>query len=405
MNVNFPNPQRPIGAPLSAEQAGSIRNVRSTHQDDPVDQARKRFLDEGEDQYLSGNLSAKGYQLLKAVVNPDKPGAPGVQVSTFAVDGVQSKDMLVVKRVPPTADGPNFLVYIPDEDVTSFHEFNTAEKMTEWFKSVANDPDELARFARHFSHPEAPNREERVRQKMRDFAAGDINAVVGSYGFEKGDIFERLNKDVTVPPVPVDGLTQTQFHGFGPNGSAFYKGVREKDGAKVLYTYDAYGNLHGSSEKKEWYFVQNGLNDNTLLEPMTFNQYRSKVTSVSLDNVGANNLSGLYDEFLKQLRNPGHGLGTALKALGVPDDVANSIEEIFKNPVKGTLLELNHNNRLGNLFGVDKEKMDELLESIGSQAQRRIPRYGKLRSELSKTADVIERYFGTPEQPTTQVKT
>ena len=173
----------------------------------------------------------------------------------------------------------------------------------------------------------------------------------------------------------------------------------------MLYTYDAYGNLHESSEKKEWYFVQNGLNDNKPLEPMTFNQYRRKITSVSLDNVGANNLSGLYDEFLKQLRNPGHGLGTALKALGVPDDVANSTEEIFKNPVKGTLLELNHNNRLGNLFGVDKEKMDELLESIGSQAQSRIPRYGKLRSELSKTADVIERHFGTPEQPTTQVKT
>jgi len=120
--------------------------------------------------------------------------------------------------------------------------------------------------------------------------------------------------------------------------------------------------------------------------------------------VGTNNLSGLYDEFLKQLRNPGHGLGTALKELGVPEDVAYSIEKIAKNPVTGTLLELNQNNRLGNLFGVKKEMMDAALEKVGNEVQSSIPIYGKRREQLNTVADLLEKHFGTPEQPTAQVR-
>ena len=138
---------------------------------------------------------------------------------------------------------------------------------------------------------------------------------------------------------------------------------------------------------------------------MTFNEFRKKITSVSLNNVRANDLMGLYDEFLKQLRSPGHGLATALKALSVPDNVANSIETILKDPIKGTLLELNHDNRIGKLFGVDKAEMDANLERVGSQIQSNIPHYGKWRERLESTADVIEQSVGTPELPTTEVRT
>lgn len=201
MNVNAPTPQHTIGPSISTEQAGPARSVRSTGQADPVDQAREKFLDDGETEYLGGTLSAEGYQLTKAAVSPDKPGSPGVQVSTFAVDGVQSNDMMVIKRVPPTEEGPNLVLYMPEDEVTSFHEFKNAEEMTAWLKEVANDPTERKRFTQHFSSDQSPKQEDRVSQKLGEFAAGDTNAVVGSFGYEKGDIFERLNKDASVPPI------------------------------------------------------------------------------------------------------------------------------------------------------------------------------------------------------------
>ncbi len=74
MNVNSPAPQRPIGSPISMEQSGPARNVRSTGDADPVDQARKKFLDDNETEYLGGTLSAEGYQWVKAAVSRDKPG-------------------------------------------------------------------------------------------------------------------------------------------------------------------------------------------------------------------------------------------------------------------------------------------------------------------------------------------
>ena len=405
MTVNALTPQRPINAPVSTEQVGSVRNARSTDELNPAAQARKRYLADGETQFQGGTLSAPGHELAKAAAVPGKIGAPGVQVSTFAVDGRQSHDMLVIKRVPSTEEGPNFVVYMPEVEVTSFHEFNTAEEMTQWIKDVAHDPTERARFARHFSqHPYlTPRQEEWVSQKLGEFAAGDTNAVVGSFGYEKGDIFERLTRPFDVAPVKVNGLSRTKLFKREPDGNATYIGFRE-DGKRVLYKYDAYGNFHGSSGK-DWYFVQNGLNENKPLIPMTLKKYTDTVTSASLDNVGANDRRGLYAEFLKQLRNPGQGLATVMKVAGVSDDVASSIAAILKNPCKGTLLELNQNNRIGALFGVDKDTMDKDLEETGSQIQRHIPHYGKWRKRLNKLADGLEKHVGSPKEPTTQVNT
>ncbi len=375
-------------------------SIRSPSEEDAIDSAFQAYMDSVRSAFRDTTLTAQGRALAYAVVAPGKVGAPGVQVSTFAVDGAQASDIVMIKRVPATAEGPNFLLYIPEEDGPSFHAFTTREDMTVWLKELANDPDRLDTFARHFSQVLAPEQVDRVKRTMTAFAAGDVNAVVGSFAYEKGDIFARLSKDVSQPP-PVNGLSKTSLLRIEPDGRATYMGTRA-DGEKVLFKYDAYGNLHGGS-KDGFFFVKNALNSDEPLVRMTQQEYARQVTGTALDNVGANDLNGLYDEFLKQLRNPGHGLGTALAALGVPKDTAHSIEAVMKNPVTGTLLELNQGNRLGRVFGVDKDAMDSALKQAGDAAQRYIPGYGKRRELLSTLADTLESTFGTPAVATVEV--
>lgn len=391
-----PTPVRHAPQPLSERSM----SIRSPSEEDAVDSAFQAYMDSVRSAFRDTTLTAQGRALAHAVVAPGKVGAPGVQVSTFAVDGAQASDIVMIKRVPATAEGPNFLLYIPEEDGPSFHAFTTREDMTVWLKELANDPDRLDTFARHFSQVLAPEQVDRVKRTMTAFAAGDVNAVVGSFAYEKGDIFARLSKDVSQPP-PVNGLSKTSLLRIEPDGRATYMGTRA-DGEKVLFKYDAYGNLHGGS-KDGFFFVKNALNSDEPLVRMTQQEYARKVTDTALDNVGANDLNGLYDEFLKQLRNPGHGLGTALAALGVPKDTAHSIEAVMKNPVTGTLLELNQGNRLGRVFGVDKDAMDSALKQAGDAAQRYIPGYGKRRELLSTLADTLESTFGTPAVATVEV--
>lgn len=385
-----------------ADQTSSVRSVRSVDSWDPINRARDTYTERAQEEFLDGSLSKEGLKLAKATVAPNKAGAPGVQVSTFAVDGTQSSDIVLTKRVPATDEGPNFVLYVPDADGPSFHEFTTAEELTAWVKEQASDPEKRDTFAAHFSHEAMPNGEARVKDTLERFVEGDINAVVGSYGYEKGDIFTRLGKDITRPPVPVNGLTDTHFFGFDRQGNPTYKGYMA-DGQQMLYKYDAYGNLHGASDKDTFYFVRNGLNNHEPLVPMTLKQFLRETTAQSLDNGGANNRSGLFHEFIRHLRNPGEGLATALMVFGVPSDVAYSIEEIAKNPVKGTLVQLNHDNRLGNIFGVDKETMDQYLEKVGDELQSLISKYGTTREGLDALADILEE-FGPPAPDTdTQV--
>ena len=68
----------------------------------------------------------------------------------------------------------------------------------------------------------------------------------------------------------------------------------------------------------------------------------------------------------------------------------------------GTLLQLNHDNRLGKLFGVGKDAMDKWLEKVGGEIQSRIPRYGAIRDRLNTLADILEKYG--PPAPDTDTK-
>ncbi|NVZ22532.1 dermonecrotic toxin domain-containing protein [Pseudomonas costantinii] len=389
MTITSPTPQLPIPLPTAqATQNEPAIPISSTYSMSPIDRACQMFLDATQSEFRDGLLSKKGQMLAYAAVEPNWKGAPSVQVSTFAVDGAQSSNIMVVKRVPAIAEGPNFLLYVPEENGASFHEFNTSQAMTAWVKAVANDPDKLQKFAAHFSSDAAPGQIERVKNTMTQFAAGDGNAVIGSFGHEEGDIFERLHKDATVPPVLVNGLTRTQLHRIDSDGNVSYRGTRS-DGEQVIYKYDAHGNLHGGS-KDGFYFVKDGLNNNDPLVLMTKQEYGGKVVSAALDNVGANDPQSLLSEFIKQLRNPGHGLGTALIELGVPEDVAHSLETILTNPIIGTLTELNRNNRIGCVFGIDEKTMNNHLEKIGNEVQSNLLQYGMVRGLIDYAADVLE---------------
>lgn len=403
MQINSHIPQNTVPTHAQNERTTSTRHVRSANDGDRIDNARQSFADRLEEDFYDDTLSTKGKAMANAVLTPGKASAQGVQVSTFAIDGVQANDIVVTKRVPATAEGPNFVLYVPEADGQSFHEFKTREEMTAWVKEQASDPEKREKFAAHFSSPWLPGQVERVKEKMIAFAENDINAVVGSYGFEQGDIFTRLAKGGTSiqPPVQVNGLSGAHYARFDEHNNPVYRGYLP-NGTEVLYNYDAYGNLFGASRSGDWYFVRNGLNNDEPLVPMTLKEWTRKVAAQALDNVGANDLNGMFHHFIKQLRNPGDGLAMALKEAGLPADVANSIEEIIKNPVKGTLLELNHGNRIGKLFGVNKETMDAHLEEVGGELQSRIPYYGSARDVMSTTADTLED-FGPP-APDTSTK-
>jgi len=112
--------QHPLTPYAQNEPPVSTRSIRSTSDSDPVDQAFQSYMDRIQSEFRDGSLSAGGRALATAVVRPGKPGAPGVQVSTFAVDGVQAKDIVMAKRTPATAEGPNFLMYLPEQEVSRF---------------------------------------------------------------------------------------------------------------------------------------------------------------------------------------------------------------------------------------------------------------------------------------------
>ena len=381
-------PATSFGPQVHSDPIRPKRDIALTEDWQDANNARKTFIEKIQSEFRDGTLSAKGQELAQGSLTRNAQGAPGMQVATFAVDGLQANDIVVIKRVPPSAEGTNFVLYVPEEPGPSFHEFNTREEITAWVKEQASAPKKREKFAAHFP----PQQREHVKTTLTRFADNDINAVVGSYGYEKGDIFTRLSKDITEPPVPVRGLSNISFQAFDERGRPIYKGYL-KDGTEVIYKYDPYGNLEGASRKKKFYFAQNGLNNsNAPLVPMTLKQWARRIQAQSMDNVGANNLAGMFHEFIRQLRNPGAGLATALMVFGVPSDVAHSIEEIVKNPVKGTLLQLNHDNRLGKLFGVDKDTMDKWLKTVGDEAQRQIPEYGAARDRLATLADILEKY-------------
>ncbi|MGY2401617.1 dermonecrotic toxin domain-containing protein [Pseudomonas sp. SDO5271_S396] len=326
----------------------------------------------------AGNMPPGVNDMVDAVRWPRTRGLPSVQVKTFAVDGVQATDIIFIQRVPSVPAGPNIVLYVPQDDGRSFQSFNSLAEMNAWLKAQAGDPKQLESFSQHFAEGGSPARTQRVTDTLTRFKNNDINAVAGPYATEGNDIFARLDQGNSAPPTSVNGLTDLKHESTSPDGRELYSG-RRADGEKVLFEYDAYGNLLGQDKKQQFYFVKNGLNQHLPLVPMTASEFKSKVQNEAASNVEADDIRGFYEELLKHLEHPFSGLGEALQVFGVDKNTANTVERYFDNPLSALLLDLNQNNHIGKVFGVDKTTMDSVLGTIGDSGQGFVPVYGQAR--------------------------
>ncbi|UII68984.1 hypothetical protein LVW35_14875 [Pseudomonas sp. HN11] len=337
-----------------------------------------KFTDAKARDIKSGTLNVETEKLVDAVLFPGKTGLPKVQVRTFAVDGIQSKDMIFVERVPAESNRPNIVLFMPQQEGNSFISFDNKEQMNTWLKGVATNPNQWEKFSAHFAEGGGPIRDQRIKDVMTRYVNDDVNAIVGPYMHVQGNIFDQLDKEINSPPAPVNGLTDLQEVKETETGRTLYSGQRP-DGEKVLYEYDAYGNLLGEGNKGNFYFLQNGINSSRPLTPMSQKEYAIALEREISKNVGADDLRGLFDELVDHLEHPFQGIGEALNALGISKSAADTIERYLDNPFSALLLDLNKNNQIGKVFGVDKATMDGVLKGVGDVAQGFVPYYGQAR--------------------------
>jgi hypothetical protein len=260
--------------------------------------------------------------------------------------------------------------------------------MNGWLKRQLDAPGGLDRFAGHFASNTFGERREAAKNILSQFHDGDVNAVVGPYGRENEDIFKRLDDGVQrKPPAGVNGLDQLGFLRESASGERHYSGHRS-DGETVVYNYDAYGNLHGTGDRGNYYFQKNALNgSHAPLTPLTKEQYGQQVVRTANDNVGMNDMNGLYQEFIQHLENPAYGISDALDRAGVPKDIANASERYLNNPIGSALVDINkasHNwfgKQMSKLYGrdVDETEMNGMLEKFGRETLAVVPGYGRTR--------------------------
>lgn len=357
--------------------------LQSTSWDTPNDSytlpaSKDRFTERLANDLNTRRMSPEVNQMADAVMWPGKNGLPKVQVKTFAVDGIQAKDIVFIQRALPVPDAPNVVLFIPEKEGRSFHAFKTVEDMSRWLKTLANDPKQLEMFSQHFAEGASPAKKARVVDTMTRYKDNDINAIVGPYANEGGDIFARLDKEISAPPAAVNGLTHLRQERTSPEGRTLYSGQRS-DGEKVFFEYDAYGNFLGNDKQNNFYFVKDGLNTQKPLLAITEHAFKTKVLNDAATHVGANDIRGLYDELLNHLEHPFSGAGDVLLQLGVNKNTADTVDRYLDNPFSALLLDLNKNNQIGKVFGVDKQTMDSALNSVGDTAQGFVPFYGQAR--------------------------
>lgn len=349
---------------------------------------KERFAESLVKDWNTGAISADVNKMAEAVMWPGKNTQPQVQVKTFAVDGIQAKDIIFIQRTPPVPDGPNIVLFVPEKEGSSFKSFKTLEEMNTWLKTLASDPKRLEAFSQHFAEGETPAATARVTDTLTRFKNGDINAVVGPYANEGDNIFGRLDKGASAPPAAVPGLTNLTEERISPEGRVLYSG-QQPNGEKVLFQYDAYGNFLGGDKKGNFYFVKNGLNSPRPLVPLTASEFKSKIYNEAVGNVGANDIRGLYEELLTHLEHPFNGISDALQVFGVNKNTADTVERYLDNPFTALLLDLNTHNQIGKVFGVDKQTMDASLKEVGNFAQGFVPYYGQARALAALLAKAI----------------
>jgi len=97
--------------------------------------AKDRFTTSVAKDLNSGYMSPEVSQIADAVMWPGKKNSPQVQVKTFAVDGIQARDIIFIQRVPAVPDEPNIVLFVPEKEGRSLHSFTTTEEMNTWVKN------------------------------------------------------------------------------------------------------------------------------------------------------------------------------------------------------------------------------------------------------------------------------
>jgi hypothetical protein len=164
-------------------------------------------------------------------------------------------------------------------------------------------------------------------------------------------------------------------------GEDMYRGSLQ-DNSVLLFTYDKNGNLQGADNQQRFYFQENGRTQPRALEPLSSQEFAIKAAAKATDNVGANDLHGLYDEFLHHLENPAYGLGDALQVYGVDKQTGENIERYANNPLGSGLSDINkhYDNAIGRALGLSQAEFDQKADAIGMAGQTAIPIYGQARA-------------------------
>lgn len=339
----------------------------------------------------SGVFTAHGKALLEAATSPDTAKQPRVSAYGFNVGPYKAKDSFIVKREPIVPGAVNFVLWMPEKDFKSSYEFNSYEAIDDFLKNLPKKPDAFNAFLAHFGDKKASSPVRTALQERASAPEGSVPKMLMGPGKQiVGNVFEHLDRTRENPTtiIFVNGLVNQQLESVVA-GRPTFSGVRP-DGEKVVYRYDFHGNLLGSGDKGNFYFLRNGAHSQLPLVPITLPQLRELVFR------GNGDLNSVVNAFANFLESPFSGVSTLLQALGVDKATADTVERGLDNPVNAVLLFLNKNNDIGRVFGLPKSEMNAILTNFATAAQGFVPGYGTYRSVAAVLAKILKQ------QPVTQ---
>lgn len=341
----------------------------------------------------SGVLTADGKTLLDAVAASDTSQQPRVSAYSFNVGPYQARHSFIVKREPIVPGAVNFVLWMPEQDFKSSYEFKSYEAIDDFLKSLPKKPDAFNAFVAHFGDRDASSPVRTALQERASASEGSAPKMLMGPGKQiVGNVFEHLDRTSENPTtiIFVNGLVKQQLESVDA-GRPTFSGVRP-DGETVVYRYDFHGNLLGSGDKGNFYFLRNGAHSQLPLTPITLPQLRA------LAFRGNGDLNSVVNAFANFLESPFSGVSTLLQALGVDKATADTVERGLDNPVNAVLLFLNKNNDIGRVFGLPKTEMDAILTNFATTAQGFVPVYGTYRSVAAVAAKILKQQPVTEEE-------
>ncbi|MBC8785352.1 hypothetical protein [Pseudomonas fluorescens] len=333
-----------------------------------------------------GVLTPGGKELLDALVLPDAAKQPHVTVYTFNVGRHQAKDMFMVKREPIVPGKVNFVLWMQQKDFKSNHEFKSYREIDNFLKDLPKKPETFNAFLAHFGDKAESAPVSAAVQALACAPEGSAPKVLMGPGKQIiGNVFEHLNQFSANPTqcIFVNGLVNQQLESIDA-GKPTFSGVRP-DGEKVVYRYDYHGNLLGSGNRGNFYFLKNGAHSQLPLVPITLAQFRALVFRERGD------LSAVINVVANFLEKPFTGVSAFLQMLGVDKATADTVQQGLDNPVNAVLLFLNKNNDIGKVFGVPKSEMDQALTVFATTAQGFVPGYGTYRTVAAVIAKILKQ--------------